>query len=148
MLFRSVEDGEPCFEEAVSVVASFADALARVGGDCSLVLDERILVSGQTPGSADSLQVALATVGPAPSGGFENVARRLRDQLGSDVQVILVLVRLDEPRKALARAIGASGARLQVLVISEASQTPVSDDRADFSGELLRIEPGTAARVL
>ena len=68
--------------------------------------------------------------------------------LGSDVQVILVLVRLDEPRKALARAIGASGARLQVLVISEASQTPVSDDRADFSGELLRIEPGTAARVL
>ncbi|MBI5202300.1 MAG: DUF58 domain-containing protein [Elusimicrobia bacterium] len=108
------------FEEAVSVAASFACStltqdslldLLFVGGEAFCV------TAGRGQGGADRLLEVLATVNPCSGSSFDRLAAsvlRRREQLSG---CILVLLALDDERRALVRRLRASGLPVTALVV-------------------------------
>ncbi len=108
------------FEEAVSVAASFACStltqdslldLLFVGGEAFCI------TAGRGQGGADRLLEVLAMVSPSPVPSFDRLAAsvlRRREQLSG---CILVLLSLDEERRALVRRLRASGLPVTALVV-------------------------------
>lgn len=139
------------FEAAVSVAASFVDGMHTQDALLDLMfVEDRAwrLTIGRGLGQQSDLLRELAFVQQRPSDQFPRLAQHVLLHGPALSACVLVLLRLDEERRSLLRALTAAGVHLLVLVVN-ASQATSTDamtlfcaiDPADIPGSLARLAP-------
>jgi len=142
----SARGEDACFEEAVSVAASFVYAIDT--RECLLDLlivggEVRTYTAGRGQLQVEHMLEVLAGVGASPTGEFAMLSRALLAQRGALTSCILVLLSWDEARQHLVAALRGSGIEVRVLLVCERSRLaePPPGVLLLHPGE---IEPGLA----
>ena len=151
VLDTAAPDGEnACFEEAVSIAASFVYAV-----DTSESLLDLLFVGeavhGYTAGrgqlqTAQMLEV-LAAVRASRREAFRQLARAALGRRGELSSVIVVLLAWNEERRAFVRALAASGTEVRTLLVCVERDAPAGAAAGEIFPHLLhpgRIEAGLA----
>jgi uncharacterized protein (DUF58 family) len=139
------------FEAAVSVAASFVDGMHTQEALLDLMFVEEQawrLTIGRGLGQQADLLRALAFVTPRPADQFASLAQHVLLHGSALSACVLVLLRLDEERRVLLRALRAVGIHLMVLVVAPARVNTVDDttavhtiDPTDVAGSLALLAP-------
>ncbi|MCC7412961.1 MAG: DUF58 domain-containing protein [Gammaproteobacteria bacterium] len=145
--------GGVCFEEAVSLAASFA--CADWGPDALLDLlfvgpaAERYTAGRGLAATADMLEV-LACVEPCANEPFNRLSGLVLAHAAQISSVVMVLLGWDGPRRQLVQSLRALRIAPLVLVVHEPGADPRQDPGplADCPDRLLGVTPGDAQRVL
>lgn len=142
----SARGEDACFEEAVSLAASFVYAIDT--RECLLDLllvggEVRTYTAGRGQMQVEHMLEVLAGVGASRPEEFAALARALLAQRGALTSCILVLLSWDEARRDLVAALRASGIEVRVLLVCERAQAGEAPQGALplHPGE---IEPGLA----
>lgn len=141
------------FEEAVSVAASFVADPGWRSGRLDLLFagrDTVHLAQGHEGEGVSRMLEALAGVARTDPAGFELLAESVRRRSGDFTACVLVLLALDEARRALVRWLEARGVSVLVLVVADDAHERIGDSRAAprDARTLRAVAPGEAARVL
>jgi uncharacterized protein (DUF58 family) len=142
---------ETVFEAAVSVAASFVDGMHTQDALLDLMFVEdrawRLTIGRGLGQQADLLRV-LAFVEPRPGDQFARLAQHVLLHASALSACVLVLLRLDDERLGLLRALTAAGVHLLVLVMAPAQGTSTGDaiaahtvDPGDIAASLARLAP-------
>jgi uncharacterized protein (DUF58 family) len=142
---------EAAFETAVSVAASFVDGMHTQDALLDLLfVEDRTwrLTIGRGLGQESDLLRVLAFVVPRPGDQFARLAHHVLLHGSALSACVLVLLRLDDERRALLRALTAAGVHLLVLVVGSTPATSAEDaipvhpiDPADITASLARLAP-------
>ena len=127
------------FEEAVSVAASLA---FRVNDQDSLLelmfVDRKAyrITSGRHTADVTYLLEILACVKPEYHEPFDTLTHLVRQHGGQLSSAICILLRWDEPRKVLVKALTDSGIKVVVIVVTETEPVKtVQDGQGDIAGQ-------------
>jgi uncharacterized protein (DUF58 family) len=142
---------EAVFEGAVSVAASFVDGIHTQDALLDLMfVEDRAwrLTIGRGLGQQSDLLRVLAFVEPRPGDQFARLAQHVLVHGSALTACVVVLLRLDDERLSLLRALTAAGVHLLVLVMAPAPATRTDDaiavhaiDAADIANSLARLAP-------
>jgi uncharacterized protein (DUF58 family) len=138
--------GEAAFEDAVAVAASFAAAVDTRESLLDLMFVGRqtyCFTAGRGQMGAQQLLEVLAVVARHPEGSFRTLADSVLAGRAALSSAILVLLAWDEPRRALASKLRATGLQVLALVVSAAP--PQADAGAPW---LVTLAPGKIAQGL
>ncbi len=143
--FLPGETSNACFEEAVSVAASFAYAAPAGTGTLELMfVGERVyqVESGRGPGAADRLLEALACVEATPNQPFARLQKAVVGRAAELSACVCVLLAWDEARREMVARLRNLGVPLLVLVLvdgdADLEPGPMSDCPTRF--KRLRVE--------
>ncbi len=143
--FLPRESTDACFEEAVSVAASFAYAAPTGAGTLELMFvgaEVYQVESSQGHGAADRLLEALACVEATPNHPFERLQRAVLGRASELSACVCVLLAWDDRRRELVARLRNLGVPLLVLVVvdgdPELDPGPMSDFPTRF--KRLRVE--------
>ncbi len=115
-------DGEPAFEEAVSIAASFACTLDTQESLLDLLFVEaraHAFTAGRGLLGAEQLLELLAAVQPASAAGFGVLADAVLEQRAALSSGLVVLLAWDDARRSFAERLVASGLPVIALVVSK-----------------------------
>jgi uncharacterized protein (DUF58 family) len=142
---------EASFEAAVSVAASFVDGMHTQDALLDLMfVEDRAwrLTIGRGLGRQSDLLRVLAFVAPRPGDQFARLAQHVLLHGPALSACVLVLLRLDDERLGLLRALAAAGVHLLVLVMGPAQAAGADDaiavhtiDPGDIAASLARLAP-------
>jgi uncharacterized protein (DUF58 family) len=123
-----------CFEEAVSVAASFAYAVPTASGTLELMFvgaEVYQVESGRGHGAADRLLEALACVEATPKEPFGRLQKAVLHRASELSACVCVLLAWDDSRRELVTRLRNLGVPLLVLVVTDVDSTlepgPMSD---------------------
>jgi uncharacterized protein (DUF58 family) len=115
------------FEAALSVAASLLVGLPLRDALLDLLFVEDrawCLTAGRGVGQASELLRVIAVLEPRVEPGFEVLAQRVLQQAGALSACIVVLLGLDEPRRALIEQLGQMGISVLALVVGAGGEVP------------------------
>ena len=140
---------EAVFEAAVSVAASFVDGMHRQDALLDLMfVEDRAwrLTIGRGLGQQLDLLRVLAFVEPRPADQVAHMTQHVLQHGSGLTACVLVLLRLDDERRRLLRALHAAGVHLLVLVMgaagapaAEGAITAHCVDPGDIAASLARL---------
>ena len=141
-----------CFEEAVSVAASFAAANRTQDALLDLMFigaQAYRFTSGRGVGYAQNMLEILACVEPCTGDGFARLDQLVMQNLGETSGLICVLLDWDEARRKLMQRMSALGVPAIAFIVSEDPGVAAAVEAADGPGQrLLALSPGAVQETL